>query len=519
MMDHDLLTRDTTDLVADDDSNTVVVQLAQYGKVRSVTDMSPTGVLRYRETIRSVKPAERITVRDVHHGNLIGHAEPTSFRESPDPTIDLTIADTTAGRDLLALVRSGSVDSVSMEFMPNPADRPDNDGVVHRDVTLFGVAFATRPAHTAPILATRETKETTMTNENDSNDQGGDTLTADTITADDLASLGNELRREMIAYAPNQNKGAAPVHPLAKYRNLADFAIAAYDDDELTGVLNRALVDQITTDNPGVVPPAWLSTVFGVIDQARPAVTAFGSLALPPSGMEVDFPYLDPALDMQALVLEQLAEGEEIASVLVKILRGVAPLKTYAGGSTVSYQLLRRSSPSYRDTYSRVMSTAFGITTDAAFGVAVTAAAVPGEAWPLTGTLADLKTVLFKASVQVQAATGAPAGFVLAATDAYLAIGTLDGLVPPVYGTVSIDGTAQASTLGVNVSGLPVIHDPYLATGTILVSNSSAAQWHEEGPMTVTEEDVASLGQNVAVWGMGASVVGVPAGIVALPAL
>lgn len=515
-MDHELLTRESTDVIADDATNTVVVQLAEYGKIRNVTDMGPRGVVRYRETIRSVKPDDRVTVRDVHHGALIGHAEPSSFRESPDPTIDLTIADTSAGRDLLALVRSGSVDSVSMEFAPSPNDHPDNDGVVHRDVRLFGVAFATRPAHTAPILSTRETEEQAMS---DTDTITPEELTpAEQITLADLTSLGDELRREIIARPAAMEPGAP--HPLAKYRNLADFAIAAYDDPDVPAILNRALVDQITTDNPGVIPPAWLQTVFGVIDAARPTVTAFGSLALPPSGMEVDFPYLDPTIDLAALVLEQTDEKDEITSVLVKILRGQAPLKTYAGGSDISYQLLRRSSPSYRDTYSRVMSTAFGITTDAAFGAAVVAAATAGSVvWvPATGTLPELKEALFTASVGVQAATGAPAGFVLAATDAYLAIGVLDGLVPPAYGTQNVTGTAQASTLQVNVSGLPVIHDPYLTAGTILVSNQAAATWHEEGPMTVTEEHVANLGQNVAVWGMGASVVGIPAGIITVPA-
>ncbi|MET0911030.1 MAG: hypothetical protein ABWZ99_16310, partial [Ilumatobacteraceae bacterium] len=113
-----------------------------------------------------------------------------------------------------------------------------------------------------------------------------------------------------------------------------------------------------------------------------------------------------------------------------------------------------------------------------------------------------------------ETATGSPATFALAASDVFTAIGGLPDLFPAIYGTNNASGTADASTLSVSVSGLRVIHDPFLADGTLLVSNGQAGSWWEEGPMTVAAEDVEKLGQNVAVWGMGVFGATVPAGIV-----
>jgi hypothetical protein len=112
----------------------------------------------------------------------------------------------------------------------------------------------------------------------------------------------------------------------------------------------------------------------------------------------------------------------------------------------------------------------------------------------------------------VKAATGSPASTVLAATDLYVKVGSV--LTPaPVF---NVGGTADAASLNVEVSRLVVEHSPWLAPGTAIVTNRLAAAWDEEGPNTVTAEDVEKLGQNVAVWGMGALAAYLPAGIVLL---
>lgn len=309
---------------------------------------------------------------------------------------------------------------------------------------------------------------------------------------------------------------AGPGHPLSRFASFAEYAAAAYADPELA---RFALVDQITPDNPGVMPPTWLSDVKGIIDRARPGIEAVGGpSSAGDSGLDINWPYFDG--DLTTMVGQQLTEKAEITSVKVSLKRGTASLKTYAGGSDISYQLLTRSSPSYRDAYMRIMNIAYGITTDNVFVDALTAAATTGPVWdPAAGTADQLRGALFASSAAVQVATGSPASVVLAATDMFVKLGGLPGLWPATYGTQNVSGTADAATLQISVAGLRVVLDANLAPGTLLVTNSLAATWAEAGPFVATAEDVNKLGQNTAIWGLGATATFLPKGIVKLPAV
>lgn len=307
---------------------------------------------------------------------------------------------------------------------------------------------------------------------------------------------------------------ASPVHPLSAFGSFADFVLAVREG---TADVDReffALVDQITTNNPGVIPPNWLTTIVGIIDRGRPTVQAFGGArSAGDSGMSIDWPYYDGGY--AGLVGVQATEKTEVTTRRVDIKRATADLATYAGASDISYQLLRRSSPSYREAYARILAIAYGVTTDAVFAAAVTAAAAGSGTWD-GSTLASLTAALFAASATVDNATGAPADVVLAAPDVFATIGVLDGLKPPAYGTNNVQGTSQASTLRVNVSGLEVVNDRSLAAGTLLVASSEAAQWREDGPFPIEADDVPKLGRDVGIWGMGASTVQIPEAIVAV---
>lgn len=275
-----------------------------------------------------------------------------------------------------------------------------------------------------------------------------------------------------------------------------------------------ALVDQITANNPGVIPPQWLTTIIGIIDRGRPTVQAFGGArSAGDNGMAIDWPYYDGGFD--DLVGVQATEKTEVTSRRVDIKRASADLATYAGASDISYQLLRRSSPSYREAYGRILAIAYAVTTDKAFATDVVAAATGTGTWD-GATLASLTAALFAASSDVDDAVGVPADVVLAAPDVFQLIGTLDGLKPPVYGTNNVQGTSQASTLRVNVSGLDIVNDRSLAAGTLLVGSSEAAAWREDGPFPIEADDVPKLGRDVGIWGMGATTVQVPAGLVLL---
>lgn len=302
-------------------------------------------------------------------------------------------------------------------------------------------------------------------------------------------------------------------HPLAQYRTVGEYHRALLDG---TAPL-AALFDQVTTDNPGVMPPVWSQQVHGIVERARVAVNAFGVEPAGDAGMTFNWPYF--AGDLAAIVEEQEDEKDEVNSVQISLLKGSANLATYAAGSDISFQLLQRSTPAYLNAHARIMAAAYGITTDNAFADALWAAGTASAVDYAIGgdtTGAALRSALFTNSVEVEDATGLPAEFVLVATDVFKLIGGMTALQPEPYGTFNVPGTATASSLRVNVNGLVVKRERNLPDGAILVSNSEAAKWIEDGPRLIDAVNVAQLGQDVAIYGYGATAVYSAAGLVKL---
>jgi hypothetical protein len=508
------------------------VRLMEWDRAATVSDDG--GRTRYSEAwaAGSLVPADPVAVYGGHRtlgdgrterGPLIGVLRATDSRaDGLYGTIDL--ADTAAARDVRELARMvGAFVSIEAEADSAPAGATVVR-TAERPASLTGVAVLLppqRPAHPgAQVLAVRADSPTDPEPDPPAGPPFPDPDDPDRRTLS-RGAVAEEVRTQLARLSFGAGSSAA-AHPLARFRTYgewwleASLARSAGADEPRT--LARALADQITTDNPGVVPPGWVTEVSGILLRPRRVIAAFGAFPDPGYGTEVDYPYFDG--DLTQLVGIQATEKTAIVSVKLSLKKGAVPLRTIAGGSDISYQLIRRSSPSYREAYLRIMTNAYAVVSESiAANAALTAATGTVGPWvPGTGTADELRAIFFEASIAIEAATGAPAAFALASSDVFGAIGGLPGLWPAPYSTSNVAGTATAGTLAVSVSGVPVFPVPSLPAGSLLISNQEAAGWIEDGPFAVTAEDVELLGQNVAVWGMGALAVPAPAGIVKVAA-
>jgi HK97 family phage prohead protease len=447
---------------------------------------------------------------------IVGRGIPGGLEERADGAyLTVRIAGTPAGDELLTLASEGVLADASVSFQPRRQRRGHHGEIERTEVDLRRVAILERGAYPgAAVLAVRSEEVPTMI-------EATELVTETPVPYDDTKILARVDRVEDLSRSAFEELaariaavdpvGARPVSPLARFATAGEFFDAAYAETDLV----RVLADQLTTDNPGVIPPAWVSKIAGILGFARPAVTALGGPApLGSTGMELDWPYLDPALSLDTIVAKQAAEKTQIASVKVKILKASQPIDTYAGGSDVSYQLIRRASPSYREAYLRILEIAYARTTEAAFEAQLLAVAGSSLVLTATSTADQVRAFLFAASAIVADNTGMPATVDLVSPTEFARLGGLPNLWPSAYGTANIAGTAQASTLAVNVSGLPIIRAPFLPGNTHLVTNSEGAAWHEDGPFPISAEDVAKLGQNIAIWGMGTGATTAPKAIV-----
>ena len=301
---------------------------------------------------------------------------------------------------------------------------------------------------------------------------------------------------------------SAPAHPLSAFATAEDFyaefqaATKAGDDDKVETLQAAfAVPDQTTTNNPGVIPPGWRTDIKKRIDKRTPAIRAFGSIGLPDSGMDVTWPYLDPALDIDAIIQQQLTEKTELQGVEINILKATETIKTAGTVSDISYQLLMRSSPSYLAAHNEILLAAWARYLEAKFEAQLLAlGTATGNTAPTT--VANLRKRLFELSAGVEDATGSPADVVLVSTDLWGTIGGLPELYNSKYGTQNVAGTSSASTLQIDVNGLKIERAPFFPNGTMLVGASDAAKASNSGARVATAEDVRKLGRDVAVWGM-----------------
>ena len=300
----------------------------------------------------------------------------------------------------------------------------------------------------------------------------------------------------------------SPTHPLAPFATATEFyaafqaATEAGDKDKVDALQAAfAVPDQTTPNNPGVMPPAWRTDIKKRIDRRTPAIRAFGTIGLPATGMDVSWPYLDPALDIDTIIQQQLTEKTELQGVPINILKASETIKTAGAVSDISYQLLMRSTPSYLAAHNEILLAAWARYLEAKFTAQLlTLGTDTGAATPTTA--AELRGRLFELSADVEDATGSPADVVLVSSDLWGTIGADPDLVNPAYGTQNVGGTSSAKTLNINVNGLDVQRAPFLPAGTLLVASSDAAKASNSGARVATAEDVRKLGRDVAVWGM-----------------
>jgi HK97 family phage prohead protease len=438
------------------------------------------------------------------HGEPIGVITAAENR-SDGLYIDFNIANTVQGRDAATLIRTGSAKGLSVGFMPTKSVwNRAKTAVQHMAASLMETSITHMPAYpTAGVTAIREEESMSVETVEE---------TAPAVTADIQAREAIADVREQVAQIEARSYAAAPaVHELAQFRSLGEYRLAVLNGE----IEARALFDQVTDNNPGVLPPNWSTIVRGIFDLGRPTVNAFGVESAGTTGTTFNWPYWDG--DLTTIVEEQVDEKDEVNSVAINILKGTATLKTYAAGSDISYQLLQRSSPSYVDAHTRIMLNSYVQVTDIAF-----VGAVYGARTPLNYNIAtdtdgsDFREAVFAASVDVQTATGMPAEFVLVSPAVFKKIGGWSTFFPSNYGTFNVSGTAGANTLGVQVSGLPVILDRNIGGNAILVSNREAAKFIEDGPRLASVENPALLGRDVAIYGYACSQIISGAGIIGL---
>ncbi len=431
------------------------------------------------------------------------------------------VARTQSGDEMLALAEDRVIRGVSIEFaeVPGGTSTVTRNGRrvrVHNRVALRAASMTYRPAYgeQAAVLAVRSQEpqtEITVTETLEAPVAGVE-LTSDRLAAAfeaiEARAAADQIVREKfmerLDRIEEHNRtditipNPGPEKPVIDKGEWIKTVVRLMTGERLPDVQMRLLDDVITTDNAGVVPPAYLTELIGVIDTSRPFLATTRRLPTPESGMTLNV----PVINQRPTAAVQSPEKSEVSSQ--KTLIGVEQFNavTIAGAGDLSIQIIKRSSPSFLNLWIELLAEAYAIEAeDQALQALFNAIGGVGAGTALNPEDLNLGSA-FVASFD---AIRRPPDTIWMSTQA---VGEfIDAKASttnqPLYPGLAASATAAGGITGV-VSGLRPVHVPALdAHGAYaIVGPSSGFAWAEDGTYTLQVDVPAKAGRDVALVGI-----------------
>lgn len=429
---------------------------------------------------------------------VVGHII-TARNEDDGAYVDAVIQPTSRGRDAITLLRSGSINGLSVGFEPITQTWTD-DTVTRSSVRVREVSLATIPAYEdAKVLAVRKEQpvpETTTPEVTETREVAVD-LTGVHDRIDQL-----EARMHTTSAAP-RTLGVREAFELA----LADAARTRQ---------TRALADVVSSGNAGVLPEQWTSEVRGYIDSMRYLMAAAGTAAFPSAGYSLTV----PKITQRTLVAARGAEKSEVPSQALTTDSDTYTAAWYAGAVDVALELIMQSDPSILSIVSADLLGQYAVATEQAFVTASQTAATAGGAALDSATYGGLVADLVDASETIRAATGAPGDRLALTTASWKAVlGLVDSDDRRIFatgGTAAADGSASLVARSVNIGGVQAFHSPRSTVD--LQFNQMSLRVAEKPPVQLSMDNVALMGRDIGVLGAIITLPLYPAGIIAYTA-
>lgn len=439
------------------------------------------------------------------------HEEPiglvTQGKETDDGyVIQARISETSRGEEAYTLLRDGVITKMSVGFVP-VTDTVEDGVVIRERVHLKEVSLVPFPAYSqASVLSVREQDQPTDFERKE------DLPMENTHTEEiaELRSLVEDMDRKLVVATD-----AMPANAMPSYRTFGEFVQAVVSgDDKAMEIANRTYTGQVLADS--IVKDAWVSDVIRIVDAGRPTVNAFRRAGLPAEGMNVEWPQVKTNT-MSAST--QAAEGDTLIYGGIDLESKTSPVKTFGGYTTLSRQVIERSSVNYLDVAFRAMAIAYSkyvnaeaiAALKALTGTGTASAAATAKGW--TEAIAD-------AAISIYENTGLRPEFILASPEVYKkAVTIFDASDRPIVGGINITngiGTSNVPGLAANIAGLPMIVDPALSAADCWIASPEGFVTYESGgaPYRLSNDLITSLTRDFSVYGYAAFAGPMPEAIV-----
>jgi HK97 family phage prohead protease len=431
-----------------------------------------------------------------------GHEEPIGKVISGRETeagyeITAKVSNTARGEEVLTLMRDGVLNKFSVGFMPIEQDR-DGSLITRTLVDLKEVSVVPFPAFAgANITEVREDQQDVeaIETQTEERDLMSENIELEVRSVQDEVA---ELRRVVEAGLTIET----PKVIGSEIRSQGEFAKKMLTGDSDAIELARAAS---TTANT-VTTAAFVGQINNLINDNRPALSAFSRAALPGSGLSVEYASVTANT---ISVGEQDPENEVLSFGNLTIANTSAAVKTYGGYTTFSKQTIERSTVDYLNTVFQALTIAYANASNAAFVSHVEAVDMTGKVFDISaGTVAALIGGITDGASSIFIATGLRPEAIVTSTEGYKFLMTIVGsdgrpvVLQDGQGFNNV-GSANLPGLSGNLLGLPVIVDPAMTANKVYMANSRAIQSFESpgAPVRLTDGDITTLTDSVSVYG------------------
>lgn len=285
------------------------------------------------------------------HGETIGRIVKAESRDD-GLLISARISDTTRGRDAMTLIRDGVLDSFSVGFVPIESQK-DRDGVTHRrKVRLLETSIVSWPAYQHAKMTKSETNTT---------EQRKETMENDTEMMDLIKSMQEE-QRGIKAEISRMGAKPAPSAIGSAYRSHGEYMQALARGDEQAMDVMRECRDLIATSDTGNTT-TWIKDDLRLIQERRKVSQLLTHDTLPATGMSMEYHVVTSDT---TTVGKQTEEGEELKFGKVAFGTKTADINTYGGYTTLSRQVIERSTTPMLNTAITALQQAYAKATEKA---------------------------------------------------------------------------------------------------------------------------------------------------------
>ena len=423
------------------------------------------------------------------------------------------IARTTAGNDVVELLKMGAIDAVSVGVNPTKFKYEGTTMVIEAadwvELSLVAVpAFAA--ARISQVAASEPDDPATPQNPKEA--------TQMETTPEVVAAAPATIPTTPIYATVRRTKLPSPGEYIARMRaGGSDFT---QFNANIAAELMAATGDVLVSDAAGVIPTPIVAPVYDAINPLRPVVTALGARSMPEAGAT----FIRPFVKVRSSVGNQATELTALSSADFEVDDIVVTKKTFGGKLILSEQVIDWSSPSMLDQAITDMAGQYALATEAELISTMAAAVTNTQEVIITSFTDDAEFILdlyTAASSMAETGNYLPNALVVA-PKRWASLGALvDGQGRPVFpqvaplsgiGTIPGGVTSfNGNPLGLNLIVSNQITDQEVgnqdADDYYWLINTRGIECYEGFKGFLRDESVGTLGVTIAIRGYFAAVV------------